>query len=158
MKNRVVRIAALLLLATAPPRTWGGVHTRGGRSAVFNVRDYGARGDGVHLDTAHIQAAIDAAVAAGGGTVLLPAVAAPTTATATTYLSSGITLGSNVYFRVEQGAVLGSSRRWADYPKVRETDSETAKIAGLRLPSSPPHRRCSFLSLLVSGVASVRSN
>ena len=65
MKNRVVRIAALLLLATAPPRTWGGVHTRGGRSAVFNVRDYGARGDGVHLDTAHIQAAIDAAVAAG---------------------------------------------------------------------------------------------
>eukprot|EP01051_Picozoa_sp_SAG22_P001286 SAG22_NODE_49_length_24620_cov_80.053587_6_plen_329_part_00 len=102
-------------------------------SAVYNVRDYGARGDGRHLDTPHIQAAIDAAVAAGGGVVLLPgqaqqvpaAAAAPKFSTAvmsdpatTTYMSSGLTLGSNVTFRVERGAVLGSSRRWSDYPKV----------------------------------------
>jgi hypothetical protein len=42
------------------------------RAATFNVLDYGALGDGAKDDTASIQAAIDAATAAGG-TVLLPA-------------------------------------------------------------------------------------
>lgn len=53
------------------------------RSAVFNVRDFGAKGDGVVKDTAAVQKAIDAADAAGGGEVLLPA---------GTYLSGSIFL------------------------------------------------------------------
>ena len=40
--------------------------------APFNVLDYGAVGNGVANDTASIQAAIDAAIANGGGTVYLP--------------------------------------------------------------------------------------
>ncbi|MBF7142738.1 MULTISPECIES: M10 family metallopeptidase C-terminal domain-containing protein [Pseudomonas] len=41
-------------------------------AAVFNVKNYGAVGDGRTDDTQAIQAAIDAAAAAGGGTVYVP--------------------------------------------------------------------------------------
>ena len=38
----------------------------------YNILDFGALGDGLHNDTAAIQAAIDACHAAGGGRVLFP--------------------------------------------------------------------------------------
>jgi len=49
----------------------GGANDRGAR--VFNIRAFGATGDGVTLDTAAVQGAIDACHADGGGTVLVPA-------------------------------------------------------------------------------------
>src|SRR5438445_12082962 len=40
---------------------------------IYNIRDFGAKGDGKTLDTAAVQAAIDACHKDQGGTVLIPA-------------------------------------------------------------------------------------
>lgn len=42
-------------------------------ATVYNVMDYGAHADGTTDDMGHIQAAVDAAYAAGGGVVIAPA-------------------------------------------------------------------------------------
>jgi polygalacturonase len=67
------------------------------KSVQFNVRNHGARADGVTLDTEAINRAIEAAAAAGGGTVLFPA---------GNYLSFSIRLKSRVFLHLEAGAVL----------------------------------------------------
>ena len=64
---------------------------------VYNVRDYGATGDGKTLDSPAINRAIDAASTAGGGTVCLPA---------GTYLSGSIHLKSNINLLIDAGATL----------------------------------------------------
>lgn len=74
---------------------------------LHDIRDHGAVGDGETLDTAAIQAAVDACAAAGGGTVVLPA--------GGTYLAGTVTLRSFVELHVERGAVLQGSGDWADY-------------------------------------------
>lgn len=64
---------------------------------VFNVRDYGAKGDGTSIDSPAIDRAIAAAAAAGGGTVLLPP---------GTYASYTIHLKSRITLFLARGAVL----------------------------------------------------
>ena len=66
-------------------------------AAVFDVRDYGARGDGKSLDTMAINAAIMAADRAGGGHVLIPA---------GEYLSHSVRLRSRVVLTIGAGATL----------------------------------------------------
>src|SRR5208282_5838637 len=61
---------------------------------IFGVREFGAAGDGITLDTASINRAIDACHAAGGGVVHL----APGT-----YLSGTVVLQSNVTLYLEAG-------------------------------------------------------
>ncbi len=63
----------------------------------FNVRDYGASGDGKALDSPAINRAIEAAAQVGGGTVLL---------TAGTYLSGSIRMKSNINLLIDAGATL----------------------------------------------------
>jgi polygalacturonase len=64
---------------------------------TFDVRKFGAKGDGKTLDTVAINRAIDAAAAAGGGTVRLPA---------GTYRSFSIHLKSNITLYLDQGATI----------------------------------------------------
>jgi len=63
----------------------------------FNVKDYGAKGDGNNVDSPAINKAIEAAAAAGGGTVVFPA---------GTYLSYSIRLKSHVGLYLEPGCVI----------------------------------------------------
>ena len=56
---------------------------------TYNIRDYGAKGDGKTPDTAALQAAIDTCTRDGGGTVLVPS---GTFVIGTTELKSNVTL------------------------------------------------------------------
>ena len=76
---------------------------------AISIRDYGAKGDGVTLDTAAIQAAIDTCTNMGGGTVYLPP---------GEYLSGTITLKDNVTLHMGPNARLLGSTSLADYPRL----------------------------------------
>lgn len=67
------------------------------QAPIYNVRKYGAKGDGKNLDTKAIDQAITAAHAAGGGTVYFPA---------GNYLSVTIHLKSNIALYIDQGATI----------------------------------------------------
>ncbi len=85
-------ISSLLLFAVSPLL-----------AKTFNVLDFGAAGDGVALDTAPVQRAID--VAANGGTVLIPR--------GRTFRIATLNLRSQLDFRLE--GTLFISTNQADY-------------------------------------------
>ena len=70
-------------------------------SKVFNIRDFGATGDGATLDSASVQKTIDACNAMSGGTVLVPA---------GSFVVGTIQLKSNIRLHLETNArLLGST-------------------------------------------------
>jgi len=79
-----------------------------GALPAYDIRDYGARGDGQTLCTAAIQKAIDACAAAGGGTVWFPA---------GTWLSGTLHLRSHVTLWLDAGCTLRGSTDLRDYPE-----------------------------------------
>jgi hypothetical protein len=85
--------------AQLPATTENTDKDRGART--FNVRDFGAKGDGTTLDTAAVQAAIDACNQDQGGIVLVPA---------GVFVIGTVELKSNVTLRLAaQGKLLGSA-------------------------------------------------
>ncbi|HYC70162.1 MAG TPA: glycoside hydrolase family 28 protein [Opitutaceae bacterium] len=85
-------LLSLLCLACFLPAAFAA--NPGGR---FDVRDFGAAGDGTALDTAAVNRAIDAAAAAGGGIVEFPA---------GEYLCHSIRLRSRVTLHLGPGATI----------------------------------------------------
>jgi polygalacturonase len=73
---------------------------------IYNIRDYGAIGDGKTLNTAAIQKVIDTCNSAKGGTVLVPA---------GDFLSGTLELRSNVTLHLSAGGKLLGSARREDY-------------------------------------------
>ncbi|NIK68034.1 glycosyl hydrolase family 28 protein [Paenibacillus sp. BK720] len=74
---------------------------------LFDVKEFGAVGDGISIDTRAIQEAIDACHEAGGGYVVLAG---------GTFVSGTIFLRSNVYLRVNPSATLLANPDIGDYP------------------------------------------
>jgi polygalacturonase len=73
----------------------------------FNVRNYGATGNGTTPDTVAIQKALDACAAAGGGSVVVPA---------GDYLIGSVNIGSSTTLRMENRASFIGSPNISDYP------------------------------------------
>ncbi|WP_312685594.1 glycoside hydrolase family 28 protein [Brevundimonas nasdae] len=85
---------------------------------TFDAADFGAVGDGEAINTRPIQAAIDAAAGAGGGSVVLkPGV----------YMSGSLFVKSNVTLLIGRGATLKGLRDLAAYPMVR------TRVAGIEM-------------------------
>lgn len=76
---------------------------------VYNVRDYGAKGDGTTLDTGAVQAAVDACNHDGGGTVLVPA---------GTFHIGTLELKNNVTLHIAAGGKLLGSADGKQYHSV----------------------------------------
>lgn len=93
----------------------------GHAGGIFNVTDFGAKGDGKTLDSPAINAAIEAAVAEGGGQVLLPA---------GIFLSGSIRMKSNIELHLSPGCVIlaapaemkayDESEDWGDFPQYQD--------------------------------------
>lgn len=66
-------------------------------TAHYDVRSFGAKGDGVAIDTAALQRAINAAAKSGGGTIVFPA---------GTYLSFSLQLRSHITLQFNTGSTL----------------------------------------------------
>jgi polygalacturonase len=92
---------------TAQPRSEVSSANPGAR--VYNIREFGAKGDGATLDTAALQSAIDACTSNGGGTVLVPA---------GTFVIGATELKSNVTLHIAASAKLLGSADGKQYHAV----------------------------------------
>jgi hypothetical protein len=108
--NRTL-IAAVIALLLAPL-----AFAQAPAASPYNVRAFGAKGDGSAKDTAAIQSAIVACSAAGGGTIYF----APGT-----YLSGSVQLKTGVYLYLDAGATLKGSPDNEDYNKIEKLDFKT---------------------------------
>ncbi len=109
--NTRPRVAFLIALASC----FFLLASSAGADDFFNVRAFGAIGDGTNLDSPAINKAIVACAQAGGGTVYFPA---------GTYLSGSIHLLSNIHLLIDAGAtILGAPQSLNAYDET-ETSLE----------------------------------
>jgi polygalacturonase len=93
--NRIAIVCASALIGAL----WG-------NAAVVDITAFGAKGDGKTQNREAINKAIDAAAAAGGGTVEIPA---------GTWVTGSIRLRSNVTLHLDRGAIIEASSEASAY-------------------------------------------
>ena len=92
-------------------------------TSLFNVRNYGAVGDGRHLETDVLNKTVAACAKAGGGTVYLPP---------GKYLTGTIVLKSHVTIDVDAGATILGSENPDDYLTCKDPwGSDKGEISSL---------------------------
>src|SRR5438552_3826566 len=104
-ESHKVLLSAVLFLAECMAHCDAAAEN-GDKSLRFDVREYGAKGDGVTLDTAAINKAIEACAQAGGGQVLFPA---------GRFLSGTVRLRSQVNLYLDAGARLIGTTNLDEY-------------------------------------------
>jgi len=82
------------------------------RKDTFNILNYGAKNDGLALNSEAINKAINACAEKGGGTVLIPE---------GFWLTGPINLKSNINLHIAKGALVQFSDNYKDYPFVKTT-------------------------------------
>ncbi|MCP9766268.1 glycosyl hydrolase family 28 protein [Lacihabitans soyangensis] len=88
------------------------INTPAFKKDTFEITRYGAKGDGLFLNTKAIQQAIDIATEKGGGTVLIPS---------GLWITGPVVLKNNINLHLAKGAVLQFSDNRNDYPIVETT-------------------------------------
>ncbi len=112
--------ACVLLLFALPSPVSGKWKKTQEKEGVYNILAYGARADGIQVNTKSIQQAIDECTKNGGGRVIVPA---GKFVTGTLYLKSKV----NLY--LESGAILSGSTSLDDYPGNRSPFSEGLNLS-----------------------------
>ena len=97
-------VAIIFALATAGCST-----AQHSTTALFNVRDFGAIGDGTNKDTIAFQKTLDACAVAGCGEVIVPA---------GNYLIGSVQIGNRTILRLETNSVIIGSGNTNDYPMM----------------------------------------
>lgn len=77
--------------------------------SIYNIKDFGAIGDGKKVNTESILRAIQECEKNGGGTVICPQ---------GVYLTGSIELRSNITLLIENGCILKATGNYGDYPYI----------------------------------------
>lgn len=126
---RAILTSAFVLAAFAAQPSFAHDAVRHKAGPVFDVKKFGASGDGKTDDTAAIQRAIDQAVAAGGGTVTVPAGVYLVNPVA--HANVGIRLGSHVTLAFRRGAILKAiANSSGNYALISVEGTQDATIKG----------------------------
>jgi hypothetical protein len=118
---------ALVLGAVAMALSFGAPEMKSsemGNAPVYNVRDFGAVGDGKTIDTQAIDKAIRSCNEAGGGTVLF---------TPGEYVTGTFIMLSHVTLNLEAGAVIKGSTNLADYLPKSDFNARGSNGEGKRM-------------------------
>jgi polygalacturonase len=123
-RRDLLKLSPLALASTIGHVALGQDAAPTAQEALFNVKTYGATGDGKTVDTPAINKAIEAVAAAGGGTLLFPA---------GTYVCFTIHLRSHVDLYLSRGCTILA----ADSPRPGETTGYHGGTYDAAEPNAP---------------------